>query len=165
MLIVIDLCIGHPHNHLVYCFGSWPIQSPFHICDRLTDGLPHALSRALLLFHARPWKHLPQLRHSFCSKGPTPSLSVGCLPGAPSFHRLVDPIDALLSFIVVPATDSFVLFLSTQRQICIVHRRAPSSSRHRRSNRRILLSLLVVVPATESFIFLRLSSQRQILHR
>jgi len=26
MLIVIDLCIGHPHNHLVHCFGSWPIQ-------------------------------------------------------------------------------------------------------------------------------------------
>ena len=52
-------------------------KSPFHICDRLTDGLPHALSSALLLFHARPWKHLPQLRHSFSSKGPTPSLLVG----------------------------------------------------------------------------------------
>jgi len=54
-----------------------PFKSPFHVCDRLTDGLTHALSSALLLFHARPWKHLPQLRHSFCSKGPTPSLSVG----------------------------------------------------------------------------------------
>jgi len=52
-------------------------KSPFHICDRLTDGLPHALSIALLLFHARPWKHPPQLRHSFSSKGPTPSLSAG----------------------------------------------------------------------------------------
>jgi len=28
------------------------------------------------LFHARPWKHPPQSRHSFPSKGPTPSLSV-----------------------------------------------------------------------------------------
>jgi len=53
------------------------IKSPFHICIRLTDGLPHALSSALLLFHARPWKHPPQSRHSFSSKGPTPSLSVG----------------------------------------------------------------------------------------
>jgi len=53
-------------------------KSPFHICDRFTDGLPCALSSALLLFHARPWKHLPQLRHSFCSKGLTPSL-VNCL--------------------------------------------------------------------------------------
>ena len=52
-------------------------KSPFHICVRHTNGLPHALSSALLLFHARPWKHLPQLRHSFSSKGPTPSLSVG----------------------------------------------------------------------------------------
>jgi len=52
-------------------------KSPFHICARHTNGLPRALSSALLLFHARPWKHLPQLRHSFCSKGPTPSLSTG----------------------------------------------------------------------------------------
>jgi len=48
-------------------------KSPFHICGRLTDVLPCAL----FLFHACPWKHLPQLWHSFCSKGPTPSLSVG----------------------------------------------------------------------------------------
>jgi len=52
-------------------------NSPIHICVCLTDGLPHALSSALLLFHARPWKHPPQSRHSFSSKGPTPSLSVG----------------------------------------------------------------------------------------
>jgi len=54
-------------------------KSPFRICDHLTDGLPHALSSALLLFHARPWKHLPQLRCSFSSEGPTPSLSAGWL--------------------------------------------------------------------------------------
>jgi len=54
-------------------------KSPFHICGRLTDGLPRALSSVLLLFHARPWKHPPQLRHSFASKGPTPSLLVGQL--------------------------------------------------------------------------------------
>jgi len=54
-----------------------PFKSPFHICVRHTNELPHALSSALLLFHARPWKHLPQLRHSFSSKGPTPSLSAG----------------------------------------------------------------------------------------
>jgi len=52
-------------------------KSPSHICDRLTDGLPHALSSALLLFHACPWKHLPQSLHSFSSEGPTPSLSAG----------------------------------------------------------------------------------------
>jgi len=40
-------------------------KSPFHICVRHTNVLPHALSSALLLFHARPWKHLPQSRHSF----------------------------------------------------------------------------------------------------
>jgi len=54
-------------------------KSPFHICAHHTNGLLHALSSALLLFHARPWKHLPQLWHSFSSKGPTPSLSVGWL--------------------------------------------------------------------------------------
>jgi len=59
-------------------------KSPFHICNRLTDGLLHALSSALLLFHARPWKHLPQLRHSFSSKGPTPSLSVDWWRHTPS---------------------------------------------------------------------------------
>jgi len=52
-------------------------KSPFHICNRLTDGLLHAFSSTVLLFHARPWKHLRQLQHSFSSKGPTPSLSVG----------------------------------------------------------------------------------------
>jgi len=52
-------------------------KSPFRICVRHTNGRPHALSSALLLFHARPWKHLPQLWHSSSSKGPTPSLSVG----------------------------------------------------------------------------------------
>jgi len=45
-------------------------KSPFHICDRLTDGLSHALSSALLRFHARPWKHLPQSRHSFFLRVP-----------------------------------------------------------------------------------------------
>jgi len=24
--LLFDLHIGHPHNHLAYCFGSWPIQ-------------------------------------------------------------------------------------------------------------------------------------------
>jgi len=54
-------------------------KSSFHICVRHTNALPHALSSALLLIHARPWKHLPQSRHSFSSKGPTPSLSAGWL--------------------------------------------------------------------------------------
>jgi len=54
-----------------------PFKSPFHIFFRHTNGLPHALSSALLLFHACPWKHLPQSWHSFSSKGPTPSLSAG----------------------------------------------------------------------------------------
>ena len=65
----------------------------------------------------------------------------GELP-AQAIHLLLqslDPVDALLSFIVIPVTDSFVLLLSTQRQIRIVHWRAPSSSRHHRSNRRVLL--------------------------
>jgi len=52
-------------------------KSPFHSCDRPTDGLPHALSIALLLSHACQWKHLPQLWHSFSSKGSTPSFPVG----------------------------------------------------------------------------------------
>jgi len=54
-------------------------KSPFHICVRHTNGLSHALSSALLLFHGRPWKHPPRSRHSFSSKGPTPSLSAGGL--------------------------------------------------------------------------------------
>jgi len=54
-------------------------KSPFHICVHHTNALPHALSSALLLFNACPWKHLPQWRHSFSSKGPTPSLSAGWL--------------------------------------------------------------------------------------
>jgi len=49
---------------------------------------------------------------------------------------LIDPINVLLH-------------VSSQRQIVVVHRRAPSSSRHRRSNQRVLLSF-VVVPVTDS---------------
>jgi len=125
------------------------------------------------------------LRHSFCSKGPTPSLSVGCLPGAPSFHRLIDPIDALLSFIVVPATDSFVLFLvdpATDLYCSSASSKLkPASSiqstgssfftRCRPSDRffcccglfidEVFVFLFNVVPATASS-FLLLSTQRQI---
>jgi len=64
-------------------------KSPFHICDRLIDGLPHALSSALLLFHARPWKQLPQLRHSF------------------SFSRLIPAQDTLnVPFFILSGTHS-----------------------------------------------------------
>jgi len=73
-------------------------KSPFHICDRLTDGLPHALSSALLLFHARPWKHLQQLRYSFSSKGPTPSLSVGWLLATHAVQLADSHGDTLLLF-------------------------------------------------------------------
>jgi len=64
-------------------------KSPFHICVRHTNWLPHALSSALLLFHARSWKHPPQSRHSFSSEGPTPSLSVSWLVGTHAV-RLTD---------------------------------------------------------------------------
>jgi len=62
-------------------------KSPFHICVCHTNGLPRALSSALLLSHARPWNHLPQLRHSFSSKGPTPSFSVDWWRHTPSDTR------------------------------------------------------------------------------
>jgi len=79
-------------------------KSPFHICVRYTNGPPHALSSALLLFHARPWKHLPQLRHSFCSKGPTPSLSVDWWRHTPSDSRT--PTHGLLSVLYSRHTTS-----------------------------------------------------------
>jgi len=32
--LLFDLHIGHPRNHLVYCFGSWPIQITIpHLCS------------------------------------------------------------------------------------------------------------------------------------
>jgi len=117
-------------------------RSPFHICDRLTDGLPHALSSALLLFHARPWKHLPQSWHSFSSKGPTPSLSVDWWRHTPSDTRTVAlsflsdtwiPPDTRGAFCLFVIVDTRLSFHMATHTILFshLHRRAPSSSWHR----------------------------------
>jgi len=97
-------------------------KSPFHICDRLTDGLPHALSSALLLFHACPWKCLPQSRHSFSSKGPTPSLSVGWLVATHAVRLTDSHWRQTPSFLIIKETHSFLCLLfivDTQLPLCM----------------------------------------------